>query len=246
MKIQDIKRKVEQLIFPPICRVCGKRQSIFSKVPAGVLCPACARLWQGERGQTCTACDVPHERCACLPTALKTAGVDTFVHLAPYRPGKTSASAAMILRGKDHNDREMFRFLASELAGSVREAILQEEEAVVTYVPRRRAAVKANGHDHARQIALFLADELGLPLSAAIRRRPLTHQQKQLSAAAREQNAAKSFELDPSYTVVGKTFVLIDDVCTTGTSLAACASLLEQAGAQRVICAVIAKTEQSR
>ena len=240
MKIQDIKRKVEQLIFPPICRVCGKRQNIFAKIPAGVLCPACRRLWQTEREQ------IGAPRDMCLPTALKTAGVDTFAYLTPYRPGKTGASAAMILRGKDNNDREMFRFLASELAGSVQEKLGDGEETVVTYVPRRRAAVKAIGHDHARQIALFLADELGLPLSAAIRRRPLTHQQKQLSAAEREQNAAKSFELDPSYTVVGKTFVLIDDVCTTGTSLAACASLLEQAGARRVMCAVIAKTEQNK
>jgi predicted amidophosphoribosyltransferase len=113
-------------------------------------------------------------------------------------------------------------------------------------VPRRRAAVKAIGHDHARQIALFLADEMGLSLSAAIRRRPLTHQQKELSAAAREQNAAKSFELDASDTVVGKTVILVDDVCTTGTSLAACASLLKQAGAMRVVCAVVAKTEQNK
>lgn len=239
MKIQDIKRKVEQLIFPPICRVCGKRQNIFAKIPAGVLCPTCQRLWQGEREQIGAARDM------CLPTALKTAGVDTFIHLTPYRPGRSGASAAMILRGKDNNDREMFRFLASELAGSVRE-VLGEEAAVVTYVPRRRAAVKAIGHDHARQIALFLADEMGLSLSAAIRRRPLTHQQKELSAAAREQNAAKSFELDASDTVVGKTVILVDDVCTTGTSLAACASLLKQAGAMRVVCAVVAKTEQNK
>ncbi|MBE6619884.1 MAG: ComF family protein [Ruminococcaceae bacterium] len=243
MTIKDAKQWVMSLLFPPICRACGERQNIFAPRQVGVLCTACHKTWQGERGESCSACGNGHENCSCIPSELQKIGVETFVHLAPYRPGKPGAASAMILRGKDNNDREMFRFLAAELSEPVRRALGEDGEAVVTYVPRRRAAVQATGHDHAKQIAGALADELALPLVIALRRRPMTRQQKELSAAQREKNAARSFELADGQAVKDKTVVLFDDVCTTGTSLGACASHLLEAGAGRVVCAVIAKTE---
>ncbi len=243
MTIKDAKLWVTHLLFPPICRACGERQNIFSKQPAGVLCPTCHKQWQQEKNRSCFACDKAHENCSCIPTELQKIGMDTFVHLAPYCPGKPSASSAMILRGKDNNDREMFRFLAGEMAEPVRRVLGEDEEVVITYVPRRRAAVRATGHDHAKQIAGALADELKRPLQIALRRRPVTRQQKELNAAKREKNAAHSFEIADGQALMGKTVVLVDDICTTGSSLAACASHLLEAGAGRIVCAVIAKTE---
>lgn len=243
MTIKDAKRWLGQLFFPPICRACGERQNIFAPRQTGVLCPTCHKRWQQEKNQVCTSCGKGHGECGCVPNELHQLGVETFLHLAPYRPGKPGAAAAMILRGKDNNDREMFRFLAAELAEPIRQVLGEEKEAVVTYVPRRRAAVQATGHDHAKQIAGALADELALPLVIALRRRPMTRQQKELSAAEREKNAARSFELADGQAVQGKTVVLLDDICTTGTSLGACASHLLEAGAGRIVCAVIAKTE---
>ena len=86
-------------------------------------------------------------------------------------------------------------------------------------------------------------DELKLPVQTELRRKVLTKQQKQLNAAEREKNAAHSFELASAADVSGKTVLLVDDVCTTGSSLAACVAWLKDAGAARVICAVVAKTE---
>ena len=91
----------------------------------------------------------------------------------------------------------------------------------------------------------MLAREGGLPHDALLRRKKNTRQQKQLTAAERERNAAKSFEIDQGACVAGKTVVLVDDICTTGSSLAGCTTLLLEAGAKRVFCAVIAKTERA-
>jgi ComF family protein len=169
------------------------------------------------------------------------------LHLTAYRSHHNTVTVALVLRCKDNNDREVFRFLASELAACVKDAkVSLPHDAVVTFVPRRRAAVQATGHDHAKQLAMALAHELNLPFDTLLRRRILTRQQKELDAVAREKNAAHSFEVVDGSRIKGRTVLLIDDVCTTGASLAACTALLMAAQAERVICAVVAQTEQEK
>jgi competence protein ComFC len=42
--------------------------------------------------------------------------------------------------------------------------------------------------------------------------------------------------------VKGKTIVLVDDVATTGSTLNECARALKRAGADRVLCLILART----
>ncbi|MFP5194069.1 phosphoribosyltransferase [Alcaligenes faecalis] len=49
---------------------------------------------------------------------------------------------------------------------------------------------------------------------------------------------------DPKKIVKGKTFILFDDVTTTGNSLIACAQKLEEAGAAEVVLLAIGKTHE--
>lgn len=240
-------RRLKAFFFPPMCRVCNERQRVFAPHIPEVLCPDCMNRWEEEREQCCAACGKMHADCRCMPEKLAESGCDTLVHLTAYLAHHRTATAAMVLRCKDNNDRDIFLFFAQEL-GPALEPILSEagdEEVVVTFVPRRRAAVKAKGHDHAKEIAAMLARERKLPWATLLRRKRSTQQQKQLDAAERERNAAQSFEIEPDADVKGKTVLLIDDICTTGSSLASCTALLLTAGARRVVCAVIAKTERT-
>ncbi len=243
MKFKGLFARLSGLLFPPVCRMCNERQTVFAPRMPGVLCPDCMNRWNEELAETCPACGKVHAQCCCIPVVLHDAGCDAFVHLSAYRAHRKTAAGALILRCKDNNDRDVFRFLAKELSLPIRAFGYDNDVDMITYVPRRRAAVQATGHDHAKQLASALAHELKLPVQTELRRKVLTKQQKQLNAAEREKNAAHSFELASAADVSGKTVLLVDDVCTTGSSLAACVALLKDAGAARVICAVVAKTE---
>jgi predicted amidophosphoribosyltransferase len=80
-----------------------------------------------------------------------------------------------------------------------------------------------------------LAGLLDLPLrTAALERIRETGSQVGLEAAERWANVDGACAADPSL-VQGETVLLIDDVHTTGATLAACSRALAQAGAQRVL-----------
>ena len=241
-------RRLTAFIFPPLCRVCNERQRVYSPRLPRVLCPDCMDRWQEEKAQSCSLCGKVHTDCRCMPQNLKESGCDTLVHLTYYLSHHKTAAAALVLRCKDYNDREAFGFLAQELYDALQPTLqtMSDEDLCVTFVPRRRAAVQAKGHDHAKQIAAMLAREGQLPCAVLLRRKRNTQQQKELGAAEREKNAAKSFEIETDAAVADKTVILIDDICTTGSSLASCTSLLLAAGACRVVCAVIAKTERAQ
>jgi predicted amidophosphoribosyltransferase len=102
---------------------------------------------------------------------LRESGCDAFLHLAAYRQQKKTAASALVLRCKDNNDRDVFRFLAKELSAPIMAQGYDSEIDLVAFVPRRRAAVQATGHDHAKQLAIFLSHELKRPLQSAIRRK---------------------------------------------------------------------------
>ncbi len=164
-------------------------------------------------------------------------------HLVAYRPGERAATNQLILRCKENCDRPLFRFLAKELA----QLHTPDAETLISFVPRRLSAVRAIGHDHAHELARAFAACNGTHERVLLARNPnATVEQKTLSAAERAANAADSYLPLPNTAneVRGKTVFLIDDVCTTGSSLSSCVAILQEAGAERVICAVIAKTER--
>jgi predicted amidophosphoribosyltransferase len=71
-----------------------------------------------------------------------------------------------------------------------------------------------------------------------------TKPQMRLTKAQRLQNLEGSITLAlPARKNVlkGKSFLLIDDVCTTGSTLLACAKVLRSAGAQKVLALTVAR-----
>ncbi|MBI2833375.1 MAG: ComF family protein [Acidobacteria bacterium] len=113
-------------------------------------------------------------------------------------------------------------------------------------VPLHRRRRRARGFNQARD----LASGLGLPVVDVLARIRDTASQTDLPAARRHANVRHAFAVrtltgrtwsifnrsvaEAKVTVAGRCVVLVDDVCTTGATLEACARVLKAAGAREV------------
>jgi ComF family protein len=109
-------------------------------------------------------------------------------------------------------------------------------EALVIAVPLHRSRRRERGYNQAQLLAEEAARRWGLPLSAEVmRRRRATDVQARLPESRRGRNVAGAFEvLEPAW-VLGRSWVLVDDVTTTGCTLLEAAGALRAAGARRVL-----------
>jgi ComF family protein len=115
-------------------------------------------------------------------------------------------------------------------------------------MPLHSARQKQRGYNHATLLARACSKQLGLPLyeDLVIRQRA-TSSQVGLTPQQRHQNVAGAFSLVPTSTtrtIFKRNIIIIDDVCTTGASLEACAETLFRAGASHVWGLVLARTGQ--
>ncbi len=133
-----------------------------------------------------------------------------------------------------------------------------EGATVVVPVPVHAQRERERGYDQAALIADVAARSLGLPCVRALERARATAAQFDLGRDQRSANVAGAFRVRGSESegdfgeagartaagaqaVAGRWILLVDDVVTTGATLAACAVALEAAGAYAVSAATVAR-----
>jgi ComF family protein len=113
---------------------------------------------------------------------------------------------------------------------------------LVVPVPLHPRRLVERGYNQAALIAAEVAIELDAPLLArALVRLRNTLQQAHLDREARRGNVARAFRARDPRAIAGRRVVLVDDVATTGATLAACAEALLSAGAASVTALVVAR-----
>ena len=116
---------------------------------------------------------------------------------------------------------------------------------VVVPVPLHPARLAERGYNQAALLGVEVARELGASLLArGLRRTRATAQQARLDRAGRLANVTGAFRVRAPSLVRGRRVLLVDDVATTGATLAACSGALLAAGALSVTALVVARTEQ--
>ncbi|MCI0709136.1 MAG: ComF family protein [Chloroflexi bacterium] len=106
---------------------------------------------------------------------------------------------------------------------------------IIIPVPLHEARLRERGYNQAKMIALGVSR--GTLLSNALERHRYTTSQVNLSAHERQSNVQDAFRARDTFT--GERVLLVDDVCTTGATLLACASALQESGVGDIYAATV-------
>jgi ComF family protein len=227
-----------QLVYPAFCRACG----VSLPAEQRHFCRRCRDELAADPYPSCP-------RCA--------NSVGPFTHLGDGCPGCRDAGfhfeqairlgpydgllRELILRMKEPTGEELAECLG-ELWVEQRETRLRALEAtLVVPVPLHWRQRWRRGYNQSAALAGVLADRLGLPCRprwlARIRHTP---QQSAQPPAQRRVNVRGAFRARRHVQLQGQCVLLVDDVLTTGSTASEAARALRDAGAQRVVVAVLA------
>lgn len=205
------------LLFPPKCPFCGKIQETTG------ICPNCEKDLPWIPGA---------EALREGPGGLRCAGAVWYE--------KTVRDA--LLRLKFQGASEIAEPLGELIARCAAEQFGGEFD-TVTWVPVSKKRLRKRGYDQSELLACsacrfwdiqpvhLLEKKVDNPAQSGIR-----------DDAARRANVLGVYEAVGD--VAGKRILLIDDICTTGATLIECTRMLEDAGAEQVVCVAVALTRK--
>jgi ComF family protein len=147
---------------------------------------------------------------------------------------------------KFHGHVELAGALAELLSKAVRHSNAPLPQCVLP-VPLATQRLAERGYNQAWELARRIAKNLGLPAHAELLLRHVdTAHQIELSRTERQHNLRTAFMVDPQrrQLVQGQDLALVDDVMTTGATVAEATQTLLRAGAASVQVWVVARTPE--
>ncbi len=208
------------LLYPPNCIVCKASNSWF--------CPSCLSKILLITPPVCGRCGMPVVANAlvcrqCQKNPL--AHIDG-IRSASYFEDNPVRAAVHFL--KYRNRKAVAAILAGLLADAYGRYQLVAD--TIVPVPLHPTRFRERGYNQSELLARELSKLLGLALNTkTLRRTRATQSQMTLNQAERHQNVADAFACG-GLNLAGQRVLLIDDVCTTGSTLQACADALKQSG----------------
>jgi ComF family protein len=137
------------------------------------------------------------------------------------------------------------RTLALPLGELLARALPREERFdFVTAVPLHWRRRWQRGFNQSELLARAIAHRWNIPCVRVLRRVRSTPAQAGLSNSRRRRNVAGAFACSNAQLVSGRRVLLVDDVLTTGSTAAACAYALKQAGAARITFLTVARADR--
>ena len=226
--MNGLLRRALSPVYPHRCCICGAVQ----RVPCTV-CETCAKYRLPETvGARCPVCGLRREACVCGGGRLY-AKTLTFPF---YFEGDVRAS---LLRLKYGRRTELIAPFAKEMADAALRRGVAAGTELVCFVPMDRRAARKRGFDQSALLAAEIGRLLDKPVLPLLQRlRQSAGRQHVLSAVERRGNLLGVFEPDPACVaqIDGRAILLVDDICTTGSTLGEAAKTLQIFGAERVDC----------
>jgi ComF family protein len=221
-------------LLPQRCTLCA------ASAGGALLCRACEESLP-RLPPSCPVCALPSPTAAvcasCVtrpPPYIATVAALAYAHPADH-----------LLRQLKYRGRlALAHWAAAALASAVRARLEArvpgEYPDRVVALPLARARQRERGFNQAREIAKRVARTLALPLAPVLERVVAGPPQAALPWRERRHNVRGAFAARGD--VRGARLALVDDVMTTGATLAEAALALKHAGAAQVECWVVART----
>ena len=230
------------IFYPEECFICSL--PVARRQDCG-LCDDCWRKVIGLQieGEICTSCGEP------LPEFANKSGslcLECIHHPPPYSGARSFGYYSTEMRRTIHElkfngRRPLGQLLAPLLANVFSEFWQQNDFDFVTCVPLHPSRRRERGFNQAELLGQALAQTIGLPKLRTLRRTAATPSQVGLSDAQRIENVRNVFSCTYIERVVGKRILLIDDVMTTGATVASASRTLVDAGAEKVSVLTVAR-----
>lgn len=226
-----------EALFPTRCVACDQ--------PGELLCEECreALPWIEQR-LACPSCGAPYGFLTCTECDGGWAPRATVAAL-----GFHGAPARMVTCLKDAHELRLAPVVAAAVACALEEAsawpardgdprFSRSDTDALCFVPATAEAYSRRGFDHMELVARALSRELGLPL-ADVLQRASARDQRDLGREERAENLSGTMRAVDDLS--GARLLLVDDVATTGSSLAEGARALLARGASSVTACVLAR-----
>ncbi len=232
------------VLIPPVCCVCREVQSRPGE--RGV-CAACWAEVEYLSGPACPRCGRPHpdleddefDGMVCGGCLRREPPFEIGLSMGRYRG--SLKSMLLLLKFSDRPD------LAGPLAERAHILLRRKARQIgpidrIVPVPLPLPRRLRRGYNQAAVIARELARRMEVPiLPRALSRHGLGRPQAKLPSGPRQANVRGAFRLRQPTRVAKRSILLVDDIWTTGATLAECSRVLRRGGASRVVAFSLAR-----
>lgn len=218
----QLKESALDLLFPARCVGCGREGYLF--------CSSCRSKLQYLPSPLCHRCGLPlRDGNMCLDCENAAADIDGIRSLYPYD--------GVVRRAIIQLKYENVKALAAPLAQLMWEYMEAQHLPVdlLMPVPLHPRRMRHRGYNQSELLARELGRLASLPVvdGSIVRKRNTAPQAKTASVEDRRRNVSDAFACRDKRGA-GRRIAVIDDVCTSGATLKACATALKSAGAASV------------
>ena len=127
------------------------------------------------------------------------------------------------------------RFLGELIAQKLSSQINNWNTDYLVPVPLHQLRIAERGFNQTKYIASGISKEMDIKVrNSLLRRTKYTETQTNLSLVEREENIANAFKVRQTRSIKNKSFLLVDDVITTGATIRECGKVLLNAGANKI------------
>lgn len=232
------------LVFAPVCLGCDG--AIRPDDAARLVCRRCRTRMRPPPAPLCGRCGAPRLRtgrsprptcgeCERWPAELGYARSARLLHPPADR---------LVYQLKYRGWRALAEPMAECMASVRLPEPVRRDAGVIVPVPTTAARLRQRGYNQAALLAAAFARRTRREARAVLRRSPAAASQTTLQPAARGANVAGAFRVVAGRAgeITGAHLLLVDDVLTTGATVAECARTLTAAGADRVSVVTFART----